>query len=248
MITIMTIATTITTTMSMASTSIEADVSLARLLRLASPALPVGAYSYSQALEWAVETGAVRDALTAGNWIVDALAVSLVRCEAPVWLRLHAACTANDAQRFGRWNEFFLATRESAELRAETLQMGRSMASLLARANELPEASLALLASLEEPGFPAAFACAVAAWGIAPRAGLTAYLFAWAENQAIAAVKLVPLGQSAAQDILARVTAALPGALDQAFALEDGEIGSLAYGLAIASCRHETQYTRLFRS
>ena len=237
-----------TATTTMTSTSIEADVSLARLLRLASPALPVGAYSYSQALEWAVETGTVRDASTAGDWIVDALAVSVVRCEAPVWLRLHAACAANDARAFGRWTEFFLATRESAELRAETLQMGRSLTALLQRGGELPEASLALLASLEEPVFPAAFACAAAAWRIAPRAGLTAYLFSWAENQAIAAVKLVPLGQSAAQDILARVTAALPDALDQAFALEDDAIGSLAFGLAIASCRHETQYTRLFRS
>ena len=234
--------------MSTAITSIESDVSLARLLRLASPALPVGAYSYSQALEWSVEAGTVRDAATAGGWIVDALAVSIVRCEAPVWLRLHAACAANDLGGFARWNEFFLAIRESAELRAETLQMGRSMVALLIRAGELPEASRALLASLEEPSFPAAFACAVSAWGIAPRAGLTAYLFAWAENQAIAAVKLVPLGQSAAQDILARVTAALPEALDQAFALGDDEIGSLAFGLAIASCRHETQYTRLFRS
>ena len=234
--------------MSTAITSIEPDVSLARLLRLASPALPVGAYSYSQALEWVVESGTVLDAATAGNWILDALAVGVVRCEAPLWLRLHAACAANDLGDFARWNEFFLAIRESAELRAETLQMGRSMVALLLRAGELPDGSRALLASLEEPSFPAAFACAVSAWGIAPRAGLTAYLFAWAENQAIAAVKLVPLGQSAAQDILARVTAALPEALDQAFALEDDEIGSLAFGLAIASCRHETQYTRLFRS
>ena len=237
-----------TTTMSMASTGIEADVSLARLLRLASPALPVGAYSYSQALEWAVESGSVHDAATAAEWIGDALAVSMVRCEAPVWLRLHAACAANRPGEFMRWNEFFLAARETAELRAETLQMGRSMVALLMRAGDLPEASRALLGSLEEPGFPAAFACAVSAWGIAPRAGLTAYLFAWAENQAIAAVKLVPLGQSAAQDILARLTAALPEALDQAFALQDDAIGSLAFGLAIASCRHETQYTRLFRS
>ena len=234
--------------MSTTSTGVEADISLARLLRLASPALPVGAYSYSQGLEWAVESGDVRDAATAGDWIVDVLAASIVRCEAPVWLRLYAACAANDAHAFARWNEFFVAARETAELRAETLQMGRSLATLLSRAGELPAAPRALLASLEAPAFPAAFACAVSAWRIAPRAGLTAYLFAWAENQAIAAVKLVPLGQSAAQDILTRVTAALPDALDQAFALEDDNIGSLAFGLAIASCRHETQYTRLFRS
>lgn len=245
---IATAATTITTTMRTASTSTDADVSLARLLRLASPALPVGAYSYSQALEWAVESGTVHDAATAENWIADVLAVSIVRCEAPVWVRLHAACAANDSHAFARWNEFFLAARETAELRAETVQMGRSLVALLARAGELPEAPRALLATLDEPVFPAAFACAASAWRIAPRAGLTAYLFSWAENQAIAAVKLVPLGQSAAQDILARVIAALPGALDQAFALEDEAIGSLAFGLAIASCRHETQYSRLFRS
>lgn len=234
--------------MTTASIGTEADVPLARLLRLASPALPVGAYSYSQALEWAVESGVVRDAATAGDWIIDALAVSIVRCEAPVWLRMYAACAANDSEAFARWNDFFLAARETAELRAETLQMGRSLVALLSRPGELPEASRARLATLEEPGFPAAFAWAAEAWGITSRAGLTAYLFSWAENQAIAAVKLVPLGQSAAQAILARVIAALPEALDQAFAFEDRDIGALAFGLAIASCRHETQYTRLFRS
>ncbi|MBI3372807.1 MAG: urease accessory protein UreF [Betaproteobacteria bacterium] len=232
----------------MASIATDTDIALARLLRLASPALPVGAYSYSQALEWAVESGTVRDAATAGDWIADALAVSIVRCEAPVWLRLYAACEAGDAEALARWNEFFLAARETAEFRAETLQMGRSLAALLERSGELPETPRALLASLEVPAFPAAFACAASAWRIAPRAGLTGYLFSWAENQAIAAVKLVPLGQSAAQEILARITAALPQALDQAFALKDDDIGSLAFGLAIASCRHETQYARLFRS
>lgn len=232
----------------MASIATDPDIALARLLRLASPALPVGAYSYSQALEWAVESGMVRDAATAGDWIADALVVSIARCEAPVWLRLYAACGTGDAEALARWNEFFLAARESAEFRAETLQMGRSLVALLERSGELPEIHRALLASLEEPAYPAAFACAASAWGIAPRAGLTGYLFSWAENQAIAAVKLVPLGQSAAQDILARITSALPEALDLAFALKDDRLGSLAFGLAIASCRHETQYTRLFRS
>ena len=186
----------------------------------------------------------MRDAATAGDWIVDALAVSIVRCEAPVW-RLYAACSENDVEALARWNEFFLAAREAPSC-VPGPAMGRSMVALLERSGHSRRS--ALLESPEEPAFPAAFACAASAWRIAPRAGLTGYLFSWAENQAIAAVKLVPLGQSAAQDILARVTSALPAALDQSFALKDERLGSLAFGLAIASCRHETQYTRLFRS
>ena len=133
------------------------DLALARLLQLASPALPVGAYSYSQGLEAAVEAGVVRDANGARAWIGDALRFGVARLEAPVWWRLHAAWLARDAEAVARWNEFFLATRETAELRAEDLQMGYSLRRLLLELGEFEAAALAQLEAVEDIAFPAAF-------------------------------------------------------------------------------------------
>jgi len=213
---------------------------LARLLQLASPALPVGAYSYSQGLEAAIEAGIVRDAAGARAWIADVLELSVSRMEAPVLLRLIDAWRAGDAALAGRWNALFLASRETAELRAETVQMGHSLARLLAE--------LGVDVPLAEPSYPAAFARAVAAWRIAVREALVAYLWAWIENQVMAAVKTVPLGQTDGQKMLLALGGTLEALAARAAALGDDELGNFAPGLALLSSRHETQYTRLFRS
>lgn len=209
---------------------------LAKLLQLASPALPVGAYSYSGGLEAAVEAGAVRDAASAQAWIGDVLEHSVARMEAPVLLRLCAG--GADA---ARWNELFLASREAAELRAESVQMGYSLNRLL------PELGIEPLA-LAEPSFPAVFAHAARAWGIEPRAALVAYLWAWLENQVMAALKAVPLGQTEGQKILLALGARLDAIAAAAAGLEDEELGNFTPGLALLSAKHETQYSRLFRS
>jgi len=204
-----------------------------RLLQLASPALPVGAYSYSGGLEAAVEAGIVTDAASAQAWIADVLELSVARMEAPILLRM--------MQGIGEWNDVFLASRETAELRAETLQMGFSLNKLL------PELGLERL-DLEEVSFPAAFAHAAAGWGIAPEAALTAYLWSWAENQVMAAIKAVPLGQTDGQRMLLILGAKIRQVVRQASAVKDEELENLAPGLALLSSRHETQYSRLFRS
>jgi len=216
---------------------------LARLLQLASPALPVGAYSYSGGLEAAVEAGIVRDADSAQRWIGDVLEFSVARMEAPVLLRLCAAWAAGDVAAAARWNEFFLAGRETAELRAETAQMGYSLARLLTDLGEDGE-----LAALGEISFPAAFAHAAARWRIEPRQALIACLWAWLENQAMAAVKAVPLGQTDAQKMLLALGERLDAIAAAAARLADDELGNFAPGLALLSARHETQYSRLFRS
>jgi urease accessory protein len=214
---------------------------LARLLQLASPALPVGAYSYSQGLEAAIEAGVVHDAASAERWIGDVLAHSHATMEAPLFLRLCAAWSAGNVEAAGRWNALFLASRDTAELRAETAQMGYSLARLLPQlgAGEVP---------LKEPSFPAAFTRAVAAWGIDPREALVAYLWSWLENQVLAAVKALPLGQTDGQRMLIALGARLDEVAGRAAELEDGEIGGFAPRLALLSSRHETQYSRLFRS
>ena len=224
------------------------DLALARLLQLASPALPVGAYSYSQGLEAAVEAGLVRDAASAATWIGEVLAYAVARLEAPVWWRLHAAWCAGELQRVAHWNELFCSTRESAELRAETLQMGYSLQRLLLGLGAFDAPSLAQLRGVADISFPAAFAFAVAQWEIPARSALIAYLWAWLENQVMAALKSVPLGQTDGQRLLLSLAALLPGIADAACALADDDLCNYTPGYAILCSQHETQYSRLFRS
>jgi urease accessory protein len=204
-------------------------MSLARLLQIASPALPVGAYSYSQGLEAAVEAGIVTNAASTEAWIADALAFSIGRFEAPVlWRMMHGEAL----------NEVFLASRETAELRAETVQMGHSLKALI---EALGLGSI----PLDEPAYPAAYAFAVERLQLDPREALVAYLWSWLENQVMAAVKAVPLGQTAGQKMLL----ALGSRLDElAKRAETAEPLNFIPGLAVLSTRHETQYSRLFRS
>ena len=198
-------------------------MNLARLLQLASPTLPVGAYSYSGGLEAAIEAGIVEDAASAEAWIRDVLEFSISRMDLPI---LKKMLTGEDL------NDVFLASRETAELRAESVQMGFSLKKLLIDlgAGEVP---------LEEPSFPAAFAFAARHWKIEPEAALQAYLWAWLENQVMSAVKAVPLGQTEGQKMLLSLSKAFPEVKDE---------GNFAPGLAMLSARHETQYSRLFRS
>jgi urease accessory protein len=202
---------------------------LARLLQLASPALPVGAYSYSQGLEAAVEAGIVKDAASAQAWIADALQFSMGRMEAPVLWRLLQGESLNG---------FFLASRETAELRAETLQMGHSLKKLIEELGlgSVPE---------EAPAFPTAFAFAVRKLNIAPREAMVAYLWSWLENQVMAAIKALPLGQTAGQRILLSLGERLEANAKDA---ETVEPANFIPGLAILCAKHETQYSRLFRS
>ena len=216
-----------------------------RLLQLASPALPVGAYSYSQGLEAAVEAGIVTDAASAERWIGDVLELALASMEAPVFLRLASAWTASDAQAVARWNAEFVASRETAELRAETLQMGYSLRSLL-RGLEVDEVER--LDAIDAPAFPTAFTFAVAAWSIDVREALSAYLFAWIENQVMASIKVVPLGQTPGQRILGSLAQRIGAIVERAAAARDEDLCNLAPGLVLASTRHETQYSRIFRS
>ncbi len=226
----------------------ETDIGLVRLLQLASPALPVGAYSYSQGLESAVDKSIVRDAPTAAQWIGDMLEYSIARMEAPVLLRSIAAWHACDFAAIDNWNALFLASRETSELRAETVQMGFSLRRLLAELAGTNEDARTRLAHLEEIAFPTAFACAVAEWQISPKPALVAYLWAWLENQVMAAMKAVPLGQTDGQRMLLALGDRLDAIAARAALLADDELGSFAPGFALLSSHHETQYSRLFRS
>lgn len=218
---------------------------LARLLQLASPALPVGAFSYSQGLEAAVESRLVHDRVSTVRWVGDVAAFSLSRWELPYLARLIGAWRSNDRSAAAVLNARFLASRESAELRAETVQMGYSLARLV---SQLPLDGHEALDAVDEPAFPTAYAFAVAAWKVPEREALAAYLWSWMENAVMAAVKCVPLGQTDAQRALLELGDRIETLVTQSLEIGEEAMAPSLPQLALLSARHETQYTRLFRS
>jgi urease accessory protein len=225
-------------------------LALLRLLHLASPTLPVGAYSYSQGLESAIDAGIIRNEADAQAWIADTLRFSVARLEAPVFCRLVRAWEEADRDAMQHWNAFFLASRDSAEFRAETVQMGYSLARLLRdlfpreyRVEWLPPTVSE--ASISFPGAMAA-ACVMLETPLAD--SLHAYLFAWTENQVLAAMKAVPLGQVSGQRMLFALETPILEAAASAMTIEDDDISNWTPGLSFLSMRHETQHSRIFRS
>ena len=221
---------------------------LVRLLQLASPALPIGAYSYSQGLEWAVEAEEVRDAATAGVWIGDVLDLVVAPGEAALLSRLLAAAGRGDWPRFATWNAWFRASRETAELRAETEQTGGSLIKLAAELGCLEPPVSAIVAELAPITLPAAYAIAARAFALPADAALAGYVWSWLENQVLAAIKLVPLGQVAGQRLLIALGDRIPRVVATAMTIDDADLSTFAPGVCLASARHETQYSRLFRS
>ncbi len=238
-------------------------MSLLHLLWLASPALPVGAFSYSEGLEAAVDDGAVHDEASAREWLLNQLELVMARSELPVMAAAHAAAHALDAQRLQSLNDWVRQTREAAEPLLQTQQMGKSlllwMESLHADATDAayatgaasatppPCPTLPLLRAMQPaPTWPVVMGCAAAWRGAAVGESLYAAAFGWAENMMQATVRAVPLGQSAGQRLLARLVDAIPAAVERALAA--GEPIAFAPRLAITSARHEAQYSRLFRS
>lgn len=218
---------------------------LLRLLQLTSPMLPVGAYAYSQGLEWAVESGWVHDETSAAGWIGGVLGQGPARLEVPVLARLYRAWASDDLAQVHYWSRCLDAARESGELQAEARQLGESLAVLL---TQLGVEAACDWKGVEYAGFPTLFALAAVYYRVPLPEAALGFLWAWCENQVAAAMKLVPLGQAAGQRILSMLIGLLPAAAEHGLALTDDEIGVLAPRLAIGSARHETQYTRLFRS
>lgn len=217
---------------------------LLRLLHLASPALPIGAFHFSQGLEYAVEAGWVTSEQTAKEWIAGCARENIGTLDLPIVGRIRKAWIEGDEYASRYWSRYVLASRETEELRAEDRHMGQALGRILRDLGVIAADSMdASVAS-----YPALFARACAAWSIPEREALQTYAWTWAENQTLAAVKLVPLGQSAGQRILHALQPELERIAERASQLRDDEIGTAAVMQAFASARHESQYTRLFRS
>ena len=216
-----------------------------RLMQLVSPALPIGAFTYSQGLEWAVEAGWVRDMDGLVDWLGGLIDDGLQYLELPLLVRLYRACEAADSAAMADWGRHLLASRETSELRAEERQRARALITLLADLGV--ERAVAWRDDLVHCQ-AAPFALAACHWEIDIEDCTLGYAWGWLENQVAAAIKLIPLGQTEGQQVQLRLAERLPAVVQGALAVADEDIGAAAPALAIASARHETQYTRLFRS
>ncbi|HKM58913.1 MAG TPA: urease accessory UreF family protein [Chthoniobacterales bacterium] len=221
---------------------------LVGLLHLASPALPIGGFSYSQGLEGAVECRLVHDGETAREWIRNGLEIILAANELPVVAILHRAWERQNYAEIYLHNAWFLASRESLELRLETEQMGWSLAQLAMSLEWHDDNRRTALRDMKPIGLPAAFAFAAGALGIDVESCVTAYCFSWIENQVAAAIKAIPLGQVAGQRILFGMHSIVPNVVLRAINTGPDQVSTFAPQLAIISSRHTTQYSRLFRS
>ncbi|WP_213990147.1 urease accessory UreF family protein [Sodalis sp. dw_96] len=222
------------------------DLALLRLLQLISSSLPVGGFTYSQGLEYAVEIGWVASDTDFVRWQQQIIEDTLGRVDWPVLMRLYRACDADDSRGFAYWSDFLLANRETGELRGEEKQRGQALSRLIAEWPDLP---------FTPQWQPAVRQCQLAGfawlgcrWGITPQALALGYGYSWLESSVMAGLKLVPFGQQKAQSLLRSLSATLPEALARAVTLEDDELGGSFPLQAIASSCHETQYSRLFRS
>ena len=225
--------------------------SLLQLIWLASPALPIGGFSYSEGLESAIEHGWVHDEASAADWLADQLHLSQARGDLAVVAQALSAwpehATPAGVERLQALNDWVLSTRESFEMRLQTEQMGRSLLDWLRNQGTAPASALSLCSALP-PTYPLVMALALSLARAPLEQALQAFAFGWAENMTQAAIKSVPLGQSAGQRILARLAHEIPQAVAHALQLPDDARQAFCPMLAIASARHETQYSRLFRS
>jgi len=221
------------------------------LLQLASPALPIGGYSYSTGLEWGIESGRVHDEATAHDWIADALMLVVAGFDAPLMRAALLALRSDEpaaTARLVELNRLALAARETTELRLESEQMGHSLGRWLAAVVPEPAGDARVADRLTPLSLPVGWAIACARLDVPDRDALLGFCWGFVENQAMVLMKAVPMGQMAAQRVLRRLAPAIESAVARALSRPEADWSSAAPGLAIASSRHERQYSRLFRS
>ena len=218
---------------------------LVRLFHLVSPSLPIGTFTYSQGLEWAVECGWVTNESQLEEWVVNLLHTGVSQLDIPVLARLYQACVSVDQHALNYWTQYLLASRETQELRLEERNRGRALARLLIEL-DIP-ISIELLSTLKSCQL-SSFSYAAHYWQIPLTLTATGYVWAWLESIVLAGVKIIPLGQSAGQRIVAQLTPKVPNIVAHGLAVEDEDMGASSFAQILASSLHETQYTRIYRS
>ena len=221
-----------------------------RLAWLASPALPIGAFSYSEVLEAAVEHGLVHDDASAAHWLSQQLSL-LARGDLAAIAQGIVAWREHDESTLRALARWLRVTRDGAEARLQSEQMGQSLLVWLRAQPMATPAQLALLVECGE-GHAAHYAfvmsLALSTIDVPVELALQTQAFGWAENQVQAALKAVPLGQTAGQRVLTRLASEIPAAVAAALATPSARRQLFAPMLSILAARHETQYSRLFRS
>jgi urease accessory protein len=220
---------------------------LLQLIWLASPALPIGGFSYSEGLEAAIDRGLVHDEHSAAEWLVDQLHLTQSHGDMAVIGQMVTAWQTRDDERLAALSQWVHATRESAELRLQSEQMGRSMLEWLRNQDAINTDTIAMC-NRWVPTYPLMFALALSRTGASLEQCLQAYAFGWAENMVQAAIKSVPLGQNSGQRILTKLAQHIAPAVSHALQVTDATRQAFSPMLAILSAQHETQYSRLFRS
>jgi urease accessory protein len=245
--TVMCMAPIASMTIDAATAASSSTPALLQLIWLASPALPIGGFSYSEGLEAAIDHGLVHDEHSAAEWLVDQLHLTQSRGDMAVLGQMVTAWQALDHERLEALSEWVHATRESAELRLQSEQMGRSMLEWL-RNQDAIDADTIAMCNRWVPTYPLMFALALSRTGASLEQCLQAYAFGWAENMVQAAIKSVPLGQNSGQRILTKLAQHIAPAVSHAMQVNDDTRQAFSPMLAILSAQHETQYSRLFRS
>jgi urease accessory protein len=236
-----------TMTIDVSATAPSITPALIQLIWLASPALPIGGFSYSEGLEAAIDHGWVHDEHSAADWLIEQLHLTQSRGDMAVLGQMIAAWQGQDHARLEALSQWVHATRESAELRLQSEQMGRSMLEWL-RNQEALDANTIEMCNRWVPTYPLMFALALSRTGAPLEQCLQAYAFGWAENMVQAAIKSVPLGQNSGQRILTKIAQHIAPAVIHALQVTDDTRQAFSPMLAILSAKHETQYSRLFRS
>jgi urease accessory protein len=222
------------------------SAALLSLLQLVSPALPVGAYTYSEGLETLIQAQQIQTATQLEQWLSQELRYGAIRVEAAILVRAYQAVINSDFEQLNYWNQWSSALRDTTELRDQSWQMGRSLARLL---QDLEPQTQRWLTEIAEPSnFVISFALAAAYWQIEMSATVLGYLQSWAANLVNAGVRLIPLGQTQGQRLLLNLQLQLTQTSQQVLELSDDQLECCSWGLSLASMNHEILYSRLFRS
>ena len=222
------------------------NTALLCILQLASPALPVGAYSYSEGLETLIDAGTIENEQSLKHWLEQELRYGAIRLEAAVMVRAYNSAKLGDTEALSYWNNWLSAARETEELRSSSWQMGRSLIRLLLELQ--PQVTFMANAVGLPCNYAITFGIAAAHWQIDLSSAILGYLHSWTTNLITVGIKLIPLGQTAGQKLLLELHVNLSSATQEILTLEDNDLSSCGWGLSLASMAHETQYTRLFRS
>lgn len=216
-----------------------------RLFQLISPSLPTGAFTYSQGLEWAVEEEIIHDLKSLKSWLTSIMFSAYQELEIPLLKRLYLACETDSIEDFQYWAQYGIACRETKELRLEEENRGRAMTKIIKQLEiEARPPWLEICNNCQIAGY----ALAAHKWEISLKDAALGYTWSWLENMVMAAVKIVPLGQSDGQKVLLQINKECMQAVEVGLQTTDDDIHGSCPQLTMASSLHETQYTRLFRS